>query len=48
MRAGVDVTAVLGAMWLGLINHEIGKCLDVELARAVDFGFEAVIAAIRA
>jgi len=51
VRAEVDVaavTAVLGAMWLGLINHEIGKCLDVELEQAVDFGFEAVIAAIRA
>jgi TetR/AcrR family acrAB operon transcriptional repressor len=51
VRADVDVsvvTAVLGAMWLGLINHEVGKCLDVELTRTLEFGFEAVIAAIRA
>ncbi len=51
VRADVDVkavTAILGAMWLGLINHAVGKCLDVGLEQAVGSGFDAVIDSIRA
>ena len=51
IRADVDVLKtrdVLGAMWLGLIKLEVGACLDVDLGAAVDFGFESVIARIRA
>ncbi len=44
----VEVRDVLGALWLGLIKLEVGKCLDVELGTAVDFGFESVLARIRA
>lgn len=44
----LEVRDVLGAMWLGLIKLEVGKCLDVDLGSAVDFGFESVIARIRA
>jgi TetR/AcrR family acrAB operon transcriptional repressor len=44
----LEVRDVLGAMWLGLIKLEVGKCLDVDLGAAVGFGFEAVIARIRA
>lgn len=51
VRPGIDVLAVrdvLGAMWLGLIKLDVGACLDTDLGAAVDLGFEAVFARIRA
>ncbi len=50
LRAEADiaaVTAVLGSLWLGLINAELGRCFETDLGDAVAFGFEAVLAAIR-
>lgn len=51
VRADVDVktaTAALGAMWVGLVQHELGKCLDTDLPEAISFGFDALLRAIRA
>ena len=50
VRGDVDigrVTAVLGSMWLGLVQHEIGKCLDTDLTEAIGFGFDAVLRTIK-
>jgi len=42
------VTAVLGSLWLGLIKSEIDQCVEMDLAQAVEFGFNAVFQAIQA
>ena len=52
VRAGADIpttTAVLGAMWLGLMKLKIDQCLEVEidLSQAISSGFRMVIEAIR-
>ncbi len=50
VRKGVDVTvvtAVLGAMWLGLIKARTDQCLETGLAQTVAAGFDMVITAIR-
>ena len=51
VRADADVkrvTAALGAMWLGLVQHEVGKYLETDLSGAIGFGFDALLCAIRA
>ena len=50
LRANVDVeivSAVLGSMWLGLINHKIASCLQGDLAQSIDFGFSAILDSIK-
>lgn len=50
VRAGTDIdttTAVLGAMWLGLMKMKIDQCIEVDLSKAIRSGFGAVIDAIR-
>ena len=44
----VSVTSILGVMWLGLIEHEISKCLEVGLTQAIELGFHAVLNSVRA
>jgi len=41
------VTAVLAAMWLGLMKLQIDQCLEADLSDAIRLGFSAVIDAIR-
>ena len=51
VRADVDVaivTAVLTAMWLGLLKAGIEQYLEADLSQAVAFGFDSVCQAIRA
>lgn len=51
VRARADVAtvaAVLGATWLGLMKLQVDQCLEIDLAKAIRFGFAAVIDAIRA
>ena len=43
----VTVTAVLGALWLGLMKLQIDKCLEADLSASLRLGFNAVIDAIR-
>lgn len=50
VRAGTDVattTAVLGAVWLGLMKLQIDQCLDIDLSKAIRFGFGAIIDAVK-
>jgi AcrR family transcriptional regulator len=50
VRADVDVptvTAVLGAMWLGLIKARTDQCLEAGLGTAVAAGFDMIISVIR-
>lgn len=50
VRADVDldnVSAVLGAVWLGLMKIQFDQCMEMDLSRAVRLGFSAVIDAIR-
>jgi TetR/AcrR family acrAB operon transcriptional repressor len=44
----VNVSAVLGAVWLGLMKFQFDQCMEMDLSRAVGLGFSAVIDAIRA
>ncbi len=51
IRPDVDVataTAVLGALWLGLMKLRIDQCLEADLSASIRLGFNAVIDAIRA
>jgi len=51
VRSDADIattTAALGAMWLGLMKLKIDQCLEIDLSKAINFGFETVIDAIRA
>ena len=41
-------TAVLGALWLGLMKLKIDQCLEIDLSKAISTGFTAVIDAVRA
>ncbi|MEI7902687.1 MAG: TetR family transcriptional regulator [bacterium] len=42
------VTAVLGAVWLGLMKLQIDQCLELDFQKAIRFGFSTVLDAIRA
>ncbi len=51
VRADADIvntTAVLGALWLGLMKLEIDQCLEMDYQKAIRFGFTTVVDAIRA
>ncbi len=51
VRPDADIataSAVLGATWLGLMKLQIDQCLEIDLEKAIHFGFGTVIAAIRA
>jgi len=41
------VTAVLGSLWLGLLKSEIDQCVEMDLAQAVGFGFNAICQSIQ-
>ena len=51
LRADTDVatvTSVLVVMWLGLIEHDISKCLGVGLTHAIEMGFHVVLNSVKA
>jgi TetR/AcrR family acrAB operon transcriptional repressor len=51
VRADADIattTAVLAAMWLGLMKLQIDQCLECDLSKAISLGFGTVLDAIRA
>ena len=51
VRADADIvnaSAVLGALWLGLMKFQFDQCMEMDLSRAVGLGFSSVIDAIRA
>jgi TetR/AcrR family acrAB operon transcriptional repressor len=43
----VNVSAVLGALWLGLMKFQFDQCMEMDLSKAVGLGFSTVIDAIR-
>ncbi len=50
VKKDVDVamtTAILGAMWLGLIKVRTDQCLETDLVKTVAAGFDMVIASIQ-
>lgn len=50
VRPDVDIgttTSVFSAMWLGLMKLQIDQCLEINLTRAINSGFSAVIDTIR-
>jgi TetR/AcrR family acrAB operon transcriptional repressor len=51
VRPDTDIattTAVLGAVWLGLLKLQIDRCLEIDLAKAIRSGFGAIIDAVKA
>ena len=51
VKKNVDVamtTAILGAMWLGLIKVRTDQCLETDLVQTVAAGFDMVITVIQA
>ncbi len=51
VRPDADIAtaaAVLGSTWLGLMKLQIDQCLEIDLSKAIRFGFGTVIDAIRA
>ncbi len=51
VRADADLattTATLGAMWLGIMKMTIDQCLEIDLTKAIRFGFGSVLDAIKA